>query len=187
MQGDFQAFEAENFEPIDEKRSKCKLCNKVIFKLLIKAHSNHHMNTVEIPLPLNIERKPVVNAVKKTCLQINGPMQSEIINKTVEAERNGNDDKRNKERSEVICEDNNLRIREDKNLRFVSSLVGNNFENRLIEVQLPMKRPSQILNCLREANKIKMHLYKVNRTFQRSMMLQCLRGFKKFRKYKKTP
>lgn len=183
MQGDFQAFEAENFEPIDEKRSKCKLCNKVIFKLLIKAHSNHHMNTGEIPLPLNIEKKPVVNAVKKTCLQINHLGQSETANKTAEIDRNSNDDARKKERSAVVCEDTNLRaLREDMNFKFVSSLV----ENRFADVQLPMKRPSQILSCLGEAKKIKMHLYKMNKTFLRSTMLQCLRGFKKFRKFKKS-
>lgn len=64
------------FEPVDEKRSKCSVCQKVINKLLQKAHANIHSSllTAKIDInklpPSNIPEISPAKSVKRTSIQL---------------------------------------------------------------------------------------------------------------------
>jgi hypothetical protein len=64
MQGDTQLVDGFLYETVDEQRCKCLTCQKVIYKLLQRAHSNSHSSAKVIETP-----RPVVKAVKKYSLQ----------------------------------------------------------------------------------------------------------------------
>lgn len=64
-----------DFEPIDEQRSRCSVCQKVINKLLQKAHANIHSSLLTAKIDINklpsppIQEISQVKGVKKTSTQ----------------------------------------------------------------------------------------------------------------------
>ena len=68
MQEELKLQEASNFQEVDEMRCKCLVCEKVIYKILIKAHWNSHSIVPIIPRPKEFQARPMFNGVKKVSL-----------------------------------------------------------------------------------------------------------------------
>ncbi|OMJ93810.1 hypothetical protein SteCoe_3133 [Stentor coeruleus] len=73
MQGDTRT-NGIDFEPIDDQRSRCSICQKTIYKLLQKAHANSHSNIIPAKQITKVaavpsDDKPQIKGVKKTSLQ----------------------------------------------------------------------------------------------------------------------
>lgn len=85
MQGDARA-NGIDFEPIDDQRSRCSVCQKTIYKLLQKAHANSHSSSITAKQitkapAVPIDDKPQGKGVKKTSLQFEDLTASENASK----------------------------------------------------------------------------------------------------------
>ena len=81
MQGDSMFYGQITYMPIDDQRSKCNLCQRVIYKLLQKAHTTSHGLLRKVPI---VEEKPAPNAIKKFSLQFGEPNQEPMMKSNVE-------------------------------------------------------------------------------------------------------
>ncbi|OMJ76384.1 hypothetical protein SteCoe_24248 [Stentor coeruleus] len=85
MQGDI-SINGIDFEPIDDQRSRCSVCQKTIYKLLQKAHASSHSNSIsakqitKTPI-VPIDDKPQSKGVKKISLQLEDLTASENTSK----------------------------------------------------------------------------------------------------------
>lgn len=75
MQGDFSVYGEITYQNIDDQRSKCSLCQRVIYKLLQKAHTTSHGPLLKIP---QSEEKPNFKGIKKFSLQFDSPSSEPV-------------------------------------------------------------------------------------------------------------
>ena len=169
MQGDSVMVDGFAYEAIDEQRSKCVTCQKIIYKLLQRAHSNSHallkpvVSSSTDTLPKN-----VIKGVKKISLQLdNRDIISEAKLKSLTPP----------------CE-NQVELLE---------VNGSPYHNHL---QLPKKslqrnlsdplkrRPksSDFLKCILKLKEVRAAFNKLSKVQKRSNFIVSLKSFRKWKK-----
>lgn len=165
MQGDSIMVDGFAYETVDEQRSKCVTCQKIIYKLLQRAHSNSHalLKPVIASLSDNLQ-KNVVKGVKKISLQLdNRDIISEASLKSQTPPHNTRPEPTNPSSSTLLPQ---------KSLH--------QSQNDPIK-----KRPknSDFLNCIKKLKQVRSAFNKLRKIQKRSSFILNL---KTFRKWKKT-
>lgn len=85
MQGDLSVHGGITYQAVDDQRSKCSLCQRVIYKLLQKAHTTSHGTQLKVP---QAEEKPSFKGIKKFSLQFDSPSSEPIKKLSIDKPEN---------------------------------------------------------------------------------------------------
>lgn len=160
MQGDFSVSGEISYQTIDDQRSKCSLCQRVIYKLLQKAHTTSHGPLLKLP---QSEEKQNFKGVKKFSLQFE-PSPSEHIRK--------------------------ISVEKPENLLNFEQILKNplpielpqKHKNEASIKPCEKKAKSNLNYCIKQSKHCQNSLIRACLAYQRCCYMQIVKGYRKWKK-----
>ena len=198
MQGDTLIVDGISYETVDEQRCKCLTCNKVIYKLLQRAHSYSHSST---KLTVEQQIKPVINAVKKFSLQPDFiilqkpalPISSNSIESAdPKPSPQKSDQKLSDEKGDLIKPSETVETIEKKNLVKAPTAKQQKTSNYPVLMDLTknnkdllntsthsqrINNKGSFLDCLKKSQNIRAYMQKSINSFYRGLFVVYLKHF----------
>lgn len=164
MQGDSVQVDGFLYEAVDEQRSKCVTCQKVIYKLLQRAHSNSHA-LLKPSLASSGEnlQKNLNKGVKKISLQLDNrdyPNENNIKVRSDELER--------------VEENGKCHLVDEIQLPYKI------IEEKYCEPPKKMPKNSEFVRCLKKLRKVRAVLLKMIKVNKRCRFVMELKYFRRW-------